>query len=132
MNKYLEKLRNRVKELNESIKAKRAEGEVDNITLDALKKVNEELRKLCDERDAVQKMIDEIIEAIAESGNTDPKPEDMGKEAPPMEGGRISQELMDALSAHPAADGRANMGIHFNETSTNTPPVVKDVIKIVK
>lgn len=50
----------------------------------------------------------------------------------PMEGGRISQELMDALSAHPAADGRANMGIHFNETSTNTPPVVKDVIKIVK
>lgn len=90
MNKYLEKLRNRVKELNESIKAKRAEGEVDNITLEALKKVNEELRKLCDERDAVQKQIDEIMEAIAESGNTDPKPEE-GKEAPPMEGGRSAE-----------------------------------------
>lgn len=87
MNKYLEKLRNRVKELNEAIKAKRAEGEVDNVTLDALKKVNEELRKLCDERDRVQEMIDEIMEAIAESGNIDPKPPIEGGE-PPIEGGR--------------------------------------------
>lgn len=87
MNKYLEKLRNRVKELNEAIKAKRAEGEVDNVTLDALKKVNEELRKLCDERDRVQEMIDEIFEAIAESGNTDPKLPIEGGE-PPIEGGR--------------------------------------------
>lgn len=90
MNKYLEKLRNRVKELNEAIKAKRAEGEVDNVTLDALKKVNEELRKLCDERDRVQEMIDEIIEAIAESGNTDPKPPIEGGE-PPIEGGRSTE-----------------------------------------
>lgn len=87
MDKYLEKLRNRVKELNEAIKAKRAEGEVDNVTLDALKKVNEELRKLCEQRDAVQEMIDEIMEAIAESGNTDPKPPIEGGE-PPIEGGR--------------------------------------------
>lgn len=90
MDKYLEKLRNRVKELNEAIKAKRAEGEVDNVTLDALKKVNEELRKLCDERDRVQEMIDEIIEAIAESGNTDPKPPTGGGE-PPIEGGRSAE-----------------------------------------
>lgn len=90
MNKYLEKLRNRVKELNEAIKAKRAEGEVDNVTLDALKKVNEELRKLCDERDRVQEMIDEIMEAIAESGNTDPKPPIEGGE-PPIEGGRSAE-----------------------------------------
>lgn len=30
----------------------------------------------------------------------------------PMEGGRISKELMKAISAHPAADGRASMGVH--------------------
>ena len=90
MNKYLEKLRNKVKELNEAIKAKRAEGEVDNVTLDALKKVNEELRKLCDERDRVQEMIDEIMEAIAESGNTEPKPPIEGGE-PPIEGGRSAE-----------------------------------------
>lgn len=92
MDKYLLKLRNKVKELNEAIKAKRAEGEVDNVTLEALKKVNEELRKLCDERDAVQEMIDEIMEAIAESGNTDPKPMEGGEIDPkPMEGGRSAE-----------------------------------------
>ncbi|MGN0852232.1 MAG: type II secretion system protein GspD [Kiritimatiellia bacterium] len=30
----------------------------------------------------------------------------------PMEGGKISEELMKALSAHPAADGRDSMGVH--------------------
>ena len=30
----------------------------------------------------------------------------------PLEGGKISREVMDALSAHPAADGRESMGIH--------------------
>ncbi len=50
----------------------------------------------------------------------------------PMEGGRISEELMQALSAHPAADGRANMGIHYGNSATNMPRAVKDVIKAVK
>ncbi len=50
----------------------------------------------------------------------------------PMEGGKISQELMKALSAHPAADGRANMGIHYGSPTNNLPPAVKDVLKIVK
>jgi len=30
----------------------------------------------------------------------------------PMEGGKISSDLMKALSAHPAADGRDSMGVH--------------------
>jgi general secretion pathway protein D len=30
----------------------------------------------------------------------------------PFEGGRISKELLEALSAHPAADGRTSMGVH--------------------
>ena len=40
----------------------------------------------------------------------------------PMEGGKISKELMDALSAHPAADGAATMGIH----NPDTPHSVRD------
>ena len=50
----------------------------------------------------------------------------------PMEGGKISRELMQALSAHPAADGRANMGIHYGNSATNTPAAFKDALKIVK
>jgi len=50
----------------------------------------------------------------------------------PMEGGKISQELMKALSAHPAADGRANMGIHYGNSATNTPAALKDLKKIVQ
>ena len=50
----------------------------------------------------------------------------------PMEGGKISQELIQALSSHPAADGRANMGIHYGNSETNMPRAVKDVLKIVE
>ena len=35
----------------------------------------------------------------------------------PMEGGKMSSELMKALSAHPAADGRASMGVHKPDQS---------------
>ena len=51
----------------------------------------------------------------------------------PMEGGRISRELMEALSAHPAADGRPNMGIHFgNNPTNNVPRAVQDVKRMVQ
>ena len=51
----------------------------------------------------------------------------------PTEGGRISRELMEALSAHPAADGRANMGVHFGDPSTNaTPRAVQDIRRMVE
>lgn len=51
----------------------------------------------------------------------------------PMEGGRISRELMEALSAHPAADGRPNMGIHFgNNPTNNVPRAVQDARRIVE
>ena len=51
----------------------------------------------------------------------------------PMEGGRISRELMEALSAHPAADGRPNMGIHFgNDSTNNVPRAVQDVKRMVE
>ena len=38
----------------------------------------------------------------------------------PYEGGRISDELLKALSAHPAADGRASLGIHLDPESRHT------------
>ena len=50
----------------------------------------------------------------------------------PMEGGKISQELMKALSAHPAADGRDNMGIHYGSPTNQLPRAAADVLKIVK
>jgi general secretion pathway protein D len=51
----------------------------------------------------------------------------------PMEGGRISRELMEALSAHPAADGRTNMGIHFGDGATNgVPRAVQDAKRMVQ
>jgi general secretion pathway protein D len=30
----------------------------------------------------------------------------------PVEGGKVSSELLKALSAHPAADGRDSLGVH--------------------
>lgn len=45
----------------------------------------------------------------------------------PMEGGKISEELMKALSAHPAADGRDSMEIH-KPVKTHTP---KDDFKAI-
>ena len=43
----------------------------------------------------------------------------------PYEGGRISEELMQALSSHPAADGRPNMGI-FKKQDETDPDVIPD------
>ena len=48
----------------------------------------------------------------------------------PMEGGRVSEELMKALSAHPAADGRATIGIR--EPAKREHSVMDDVKNIVK
>ena len=45
----------------------------------------------------------------------------------PMEGGKISQELLDALSAHPAADGRDTMGIHKPDAPHTADNDVKNV-----
>ena len=45
----------------------------------------------------------------------------------PMEGGKISQELLDALSAHPAADGRDTMGIHKPDAPHTADDDVKNV-----
>lgn len=54
----------------------------------------------------------------------------------PLEGGKISQELMKALSAHPAADGRASMGIHKDDGKKKperaTPRALEDVKRMVK
>ena len=47
----------------------------------------------------------------------------------PIEGGKISQELLDALSAHPAADGSSSMGTH-KELKDHT--VGDDIENIVK
>ncbi len=47
----------------------------------------------------------------------------------PVEGGRISRELLDALSAHPAKDGRASMGV-FNPDGEHSP--ADDVENMVK
>ena len=32
----------------------------------------------------------------------------------PIEGGKISQALSEALSAHPASDGRDSIGVHID------------------
>lgn len=47
----------------------------------------------------------------------------------PIEGGRISRELMEALSAHPAADGRDSMNVH---KPLKDRTVADDVDAIVK
>ena len=47
----------------------------------------------------------------------------------PMEGGRISKELMKAISAHPAADGRANMGVHKPDAPHTVGDDVNNVVK---
>ena len=57
----LKQLREALKAKNEEIKAKRAEGE-GNTNIESLSKVKEELRKLCDERDAIQEQIDMILD----------------------------------------------------------------------
>ena len=51
----------------------------------------------------------------------------------PIEGGKISAELLKALSAHPAADGRTSMNIHkkFEEQKKEEPNVWRDVKNIV-
>ena len=51
----------------------------------------------------------------------------------PYEGGRISEELLKALSAHPTADGRPNMGI-FKKDDGPAPErnVLDDITNIVK
>ena len=63
MFKFLEKKRARVDELNELIKAKRAEGD-SAATTDAVKKIKDELAALCKERDTLQEEIDEILKEI--------------------------------------------------------------------
>jgi general secretion pathway protein D len=51
----------------------------------------------------------------------------------PMEGGKISSELLKALSAHPAADGRTSMNIHkkFDEQKKEETNVWRDIKNIV-
>ena len=44
-----------------------------------------------------------------------------------MEGGKISSELMKALSAHPAADGRDSMGVHKPVKEHNVTNDVKNM-----
>ena len=47
----------------------------------------------------------------------------------PMEGGRISAELMEALSAHPAADGRDTMGVHKPDKDHDVGDDVRNIVK---
>ena len=47
----------------------------------------------------------------------------------PMEGGKISADLMKALSAHPAADGRDTMGVHKPDKKHNVADDVKNIVK---
>lgn len=79
--KKLKELREALKAKNEEIEAKRAEGEKEN-NLESLNKVKEDLRKLCDERDALQEQIDLILDTIEEITKPDPKPEDMPENNP--------------------------------------------------
>ena len=51
--------------------------------------------------------------------------------ATPVEGGRVSQELLDALSAHPAADGRVSLDI-LRLRGDATPTPADDIESIVK
>ena len=54
----------------------------------------------------------------------------------PMEGGRISRELLEAISAHPARDGRGSMMIHKaadgNDESLKVRSAADDVEDLVK
>ena len=45
----------------------------------------------------------------------------------PLEGGKISSELLKALSAHPAADGRDSMGVHKPVKEHNVTNDVKNM-----
>ena len=47
----------------------------------------------------------------------------------PMEGGRISQELLDALSAHPAKDGRPSMGLFMDGKPHTIADEVESLVK---
>jgi type II secretory pathway component GspD/PulD (secretin) len=47
----------------------------------------------------------------------------------PMEGGKISADLMKALSAHPAADGRDSMGVHKPDKKHDVADDVKNIVK---
>ena len=47
----------------------------------------------------------------------------------PIEGGKISSELMKALSAHPAADGRDTMGVHNPDKPHDPSDDVRNIIK---
>ena len=82
--KKLKELREALKAKNEEIEAKRAEGEKEN-NLESLNKVKEDLRKLCDERDALQEQIDLILDTIEEITKPDPKPEEEPEDPKNME-----------------------------------------------
>ena len=47
----------------------------------------------------------------------------------PMEGGKISADLMKVLSAHPAADGRDSMGVHKPDKPHNVTNDVQNIVK---
>jgi general secretion pathway protein D len=47
----------------------------------------------------------------------------------PMEGGKISADLMKVLSAHPAADGRDAMGVHKPDKKHDVADDVKNIVK---
>lgn len=47
----------------------------------------------------------------------------------PMEGGKISADLMKVLSAHPAADGRDSMGVHKPDREHNVADDVNNIVK---
>lgn len=49
--------------------------------------------------------------------------------ATPMEGGKASRELLEALSAHPAADGRESMGIHKPLKEHTSRDDIKSIVK---
>ena len=46
----------------------------------------------------------------------------------PYEGGRISRELMEALSVHPAADGRPSMGVHKPDAPHTAGDDLKNIV----
>ena len=47
----------------------------------------------------------------------------------PMEGGKVSAELMKVLSAHPAADGRDSMGVHKPLAPHSITNDVENIVK---
>lgn len=83
--KKLKELREAIKAKNAEIEAKRAEGEKEN-NLESLNKIKEDLRKLCDERDALQEQIDLILDTIEEITKPEPKPEDNPEDMPKPDG----------------------------------------------